>query len=93
MKHLYLGKLPGLLTLPRWIVGAAETLETLAIQSFPNLKMLPGCLTTMSLLKRLHISQCPQLLTLPNDIHRLTAVEDLRIYRCPELCQKCQPQI
>ncbi|MCI41941.1 disease resistance protein, partial [Trifolium medium] len=73
MKHLYLREFPGLLTLPRWIVGAADTLETLVIANFPNLNMLPECLTTMTHLKKLRIRLCPQLLTLPNDIHRLTA--------------------
>ncbi|CAJ2671512.1 unnamed protein product [Trifolium pratense] len=93
MKHLYLREFPGHLTLPRWIVGAADTLETLEINDFPNLKMLPECLTTMTHLKRLFVRFCPQLLTLPNDIKRLTALEGLRIFNCPELCQKCQPQI
>ncbi|MCI76455.1 disease resistance protein, partial [Trifolium medium] len=66
------------MTLPRWIVGAADTLETLVIENFPNLKMLLECLTTMTHLKRLHIRLYPQLLTLSNDIQRLTALEDLR---------------
>jgi hypothetical protein len=93
MKRLYLREFPGLLTLPRWIVGVADTLETLVIYDFPNLEMLAECLTTLTHLKRLRIGLCPQLLTLPNDIHRLTALEELVIYECPELCRKCQPQI
>ncbi|XP_012569277.1 putative disease resistance protein RGA4 [Cicer arietinum] len=92
MRHLYLEEFPGLLTLPRWIVGIADTLETLVITKFPNLKMLPKCFTALTHLKRLDIRHCPQLSTLPNDIQRLTALEDLRIYRCRELCQKCRPQ-
>ncbi|PNX66174.1 hypothetical protein L195_g054945, partial [Trifolium pratense] len=31
----------GLLTLPEWIEGAAETLETLIISDLPNLQTLP----------------------------------------------------
>ncbi|XP_004493471.1 disease resistance protein RGA2 [Cicer arietinum] len=92
MKHLYLEKFPGLLTLPRWIVGAANTLETLVIRKLTNLEMLPEYLTAMTHLKMLDIRHCPQLLTLPNDIQRLTALEDLRIHGCPELCRKCRPQ-
>jgi Leucine-rich repeat (LRR) protein len=93
LKHLHLLEFPGLLTFPRWIEGAADTLETLVISNFPNLKMLPECLTTMTRLKRLRIRHCPQLSTLPNDIKRLTALEYLHIFSCPELCRKCKPQI
>ncbi|CAJ2671808.1 unnamed protein product [Trifolium pratense] len=93
MKHLYLTEFPRLLTLPRWIVGAADTLETLLIDDIPNLKMLPECLTTMTHLKMLGIRLCTQLLTLPIDIHSLTALEELLIYGCHELGIKCQPQI
>ncbi|GAU30090.1 hypothetical protein TSUD_392460 [Trifolium subterraneum] len=93
MKHLYLLEFPGLLKLPRWIADVVDTLETLVIANFPNLKMLPDCLATMTRLKRLRIRHCPQLLSLPNDIKRLTALEYLHIFSCPELCRKCMPQI
>jgi hypothetical protein len=46
MKHLL--EFLGLLTLLRWIVGAAGTLKTLVIRNFPNLKMLPEYLITMT---------------------------------------------
>jgi hypothetical protein len=92
MKFLCLGDLPGLLTLPGWIEGAAETLEQLLIYKLPNLQTLPECLTTMTHLKRLFIRNCPQLLSLPSGIHHLTALDDLYIKGCPELCRKCQPQ-
>ncbi|CAK8543203.1 unnamed protein product [Lathyrus sativus] len=91
LKHLHLKSFRRLLKLPRWIDDAAETLETLKIKKFSNLKMLPECLTLMTHLKRLYIDSCPQLLSLPRDMHRLTALEELHIYRCPELCQKCRP--
>jgi Leucine-rich repeat (LRR) protein len=92
MKYLMLVNYSGLLALPRWTVGIADTLETLLISDFPDLKMLPECLTTMFNLKRIYIHNCPQLLCLPSDMHRLTALEDLRIVDCPELCRKCLPQ-
>ncbi|CAK8543201.1 unnamed protein product [Lathyrus sativus] len=91
MKHLYLFDFPKLLTLPRWIVCAVDTLETFAIVNFPNLQMLPEYLSTMTRLKRIFISFCSQLSTLPSHLHRLTALEDLRIFDCPELYRKCQP--
>jgi hypothetical protein len=92
MKHLYLGDFPSLLTLPRWILGSANTLLSLVIKNFPNLITLPDCLTIMTRLKRLHIVDCPQLLSLPSDMHRLVVLEDLSIDGCPELCRKCQPR-
>lgn len=92
MKHLYLLCSLSLVTLPEWIVFAMETLETLVIDSLPNLKMLPMFLSTMTRLKKLYIIDCPQLLSLPSDMHRLTALEDLCIEGCPELCRKCMPQ-
>jgi hypothetical protein len=91
MKRLYIGELTGLLTLPGWIGGAVDTLETLLIYDLPNLKTLPECLTTMTHLKRIHIGDCPRLLSLPTDLYRLTALEYLCIYGCPELYRKYQP--
>ncbi|XP_045793318.1 disease resistance protein RGA2-like [Trifolium pratense] len=92
LKHLCIGDFPRLLTLPGWIEGAAETLETLTIYKFPNLKTLPMCLTTLTRLKKLYIYDCPQISSLPCDIHHLTSLEDLVIEDCPELCRKCKPQ-
>ncbi|KEH41282.1 putative disease resistance protein RGA3 [Medicago truncatula] len=92
MKHLYIWEFPSFLTLPRWVLSVADILETLVIYNFPNLEMLPECLTTMSHLKRLHIGNCPNLLNLPSDMLRLTTIEKLYIEGCPELCRKCQPQ-
>ncbi|MCI16191.1 disease resistance protein, partial [Trifolium medium] len=81
-----------LLTLPEWIEGAVETLETMLIYELPNLHTLPECLTTMTHLKRLDIIRCAQLLSLPSDIHCLTALEHLVIDECPVLCRKCKPK-
>ncbi|KAJ1429966.1 Virus X resistance protein-like, coiled-coil domain [Sesbania bispinosa] len=92
LKFLHLEGSPRLLTLPRWIEGAADTLHTLIVVNFPILKMLPDCLTTMTYLKRLVISNCPHLLSLLNDLLHLTAFEYLAIDGCPELYKKCQPQ-
>jgi hypothetical protein len=90
IKHLHLKRFPQLLKLPRWIEDTADTLETLRIRKFSNLKMLPERLTSMTNLKSLYIDCCPQLLSLPSDMHRLTALEEFRVYRSPELCRKCQ---
>ena len=84
MKHLSIRKLTGLLKFPSWIEGAVDTLETLLIYEFPNLTILPECLTTMTRLKRLLIFDCPQLSSLPSDMHRLTTLEYLVIEGCPE---------
>jgi hypothetical protein len=92
MKHLIIDNIPGLLTLPGWIEGAAETLETLTISELPNFHMLPECLTIMTHLKKLVIVGCPQLLSLPSGIHHITALEELHIIGCPKLCRKCYPQ-
>ena len=92
MKHLHLVGFPTLVTLPEWIVCAKETLESLAISTFPNLKMLPVFLSRMTRLKRLHIINCPQLFSLPSDMHRLTALEHLRIEDSPELSRKYRAQ-
>ncbi|XP_061340366.1 putative disease resistance protein RGA3 [Gastrolobium bilobum] len=92
MKFLFLRNFLGKQTLPPWIQGAADTLQTLVISNFPNLKMLPEWLTTMTHLKFLLIRNCPELLDLPSDMHHLTALEYLGIEGCPELCRKCQPQ-
>ncbi|XP_061340338.1 putative disease resistance protein RGA3 [Gastrolobium bilobum] len=92
MKYLNLNDFPGIETLPPWIQGAADTLQSLFIYNFPNLKRLPQWLTTMAHLKFLGIYNCPELLYLPSDMHRLTALEYLGIHACPELCRKYQPQ-
>ncbi|XP_058740371.1 putative disease resistance protein RGA3 [Vicia villosa] len=92
MNHLYIARLTGLLTIPSWIEGVVDTLETLQVYELPNLTTLPECLTTMTRLKRLWISCCPQLSSLPSDFHCLAALEHLYIYDCPELYLKCQPK-
>ncbi|CAI8613929.1 unnamed protein product [Vicia faba] len=80
MNHLYIARLTGLLTIPSWIKGVVDTLETLQVYELPHLKTLPECLTTMTRLKRLWISRCPQLSSFPSDFHCLTALEHLYIY-------------
>jgi len=95
MKYLHLEGFPEITTLPRWIEGATNTLETLVIVNCPNLRMLPACIITMPHLKRLYISECPLLKVIfyTSNIHPFTALEDLRIDDgCTELCQNYQPQ-
>ncbi|CAL5193429.1 unnamed protein product [Lathyrus oleraceus] len=89
MKYIGLG---GPKTVPSWIEGAVETLETLYFASLSDLKTLPEYLTTMTRLKKLWIVYCPQLLSLPSDFHHLTSLEDLFIIGCPVLFQKYQPE-
>ncbi|KAL3015499.1 hypothetical protein AAZX31_06G159700 [Glycine max] len=92
MKFLHLEHCSRQQTLPQWIQGAADTLQTLLILHFPSLEFLPEWLATMTRLKILHIFNCPQLLYLPSDMLGLTALERLIIDACPELCRKCHPQ-
>lgn len=92
MKRLHIAMLIGFLTIPSWIEGVVETLETLEILVLPDLTTLPECLTTMTRLKKLWIWYCPQLLSLPSDFHRLTSLEELNIYECPKLFKKYQPE-
>ena len=82
MKFLHIEHCAGQETLPQWIQGAADTLQTLLIINSHSLKMLPEWLTTMTHLKMLHIVNCPQLLNLLSDKHRLSTLEDLSIDGC-----------
>ncbi|PNX55490.1 NBS-LRR disease resistance protein [Trifolium pratense] len=75
---------PGLSTLPGWIEGAAETLQTLTIE-LPDLHRLPE---TMSRLKSLSIFAGSKQLILPSGIQHLNTLEDLLIVGCPEFCRK-----
>ncbi|KAJ1408976.1 P-loop containing nucleoside triphosphate hydrolase [Sesbania bispinosa] len=92
LKFLHLEYFPRLETLPEWIEGAAETLQTLIIINFPELWMLPESLTRMTHLKMLHISNCPQLYYLPSGMKRLTTLGTLTIDGCPVLGRKCHPK-
>jgi hypothetical protein len=80
-------------TLPEWIEGAAETLQTLILINLCEFgrALLPKCLTRMSRLKMLHIADCPLLDYLPSGMQKLTALESLSIDGCPKLCRQCQP--
>ncbi|KHN44956.1 Disease resistance protein RGA2-like protein [Glycine soja] len=74
MKFLHLEHCPRQQTLPQWILGAADTLQTLLIINSHSLKMVPEWLTTMTHLKMLHIVNCSLLLCLPSDMHHLIAL-------------------
>ncbi|RZB47840.1 hypothetical protein D0Y65_051417 [Glycine soja] len=82
MKFLHIEHCAGQETVPQWIQGAADTMQTLLILNCDSLKMLPEWLTTMTHLKMLHIVNCPQLLNLSSDKHRLSTLEDLSIDGC-----------
>jgi hypothetical protein len=81
--------IPWLWTLPKWIEGTAETLQTLILIN--ALGTLPECLGVMFHLKRLHIADCSFMNYLPSGMQHLTSLEDLTIDNCPELCRKCKP--
>ncbi|KAK2362522.1 putative disease resistance protein RGA3 [Trifolium repens] len=87
LKHLCIQDFPRLMTLPEWIEGATETLQTLIIYNLPNLLTLPKCVTTMTRLRKLHIFGCPKLLSLPSDIHHLTTLEYLVIMNVPSCAE------
>ncbi|GAU30049.1 hypothetical protein TSUD_332180 [Trifolium subterraneum] len=92
MTFLHLqNKIPWLWTLPEWIEGVAETLQTLILINLYELSKLPECLTRMTRLKMLHIAGCPRLDYLPSGMQHLTALDDLTINGCPDLCRQCQP--
>ncbi|MCH92163.1 hypothetical protein A2U01_0013098 [Trifolium medium] len=92
MKYLHLEGFLELFTLPKWIEGAIDTLETLIVVNCPNLNMLSYFLISMSHLKRLYIHDCPllKMILLPSYNDHFTALEDLRIDGCPDLCRHYQ---
>ncbi|KAK7392887.1 hypothetical protein VNO78_21337 [Psophocarpus tetragonolobus] len=79
LKLLILNSLPQLVTLPMWLQGSSNTLNTLVIMECFKLKHLPEWLSTMTSLRQLTIEYCPRLLTLPDNMHCLTNLESLII--------------
>ncbi|BAT96333.1 hypothetical protein VIGAN_08325200 [Vigna angularis var. angularis] len=93
LKYVFLKDLPQLVTLPQWIQGSANSLQSLFIDGCINLKELPDWLPTLIYLKILSISRCPNLLSLPDNMHQLTNLEYLRISGCPELWKRFKPGV
>ena len=93
LKTVLFATLSQLVTLPKWLQEAANSLQFLQILNCENIETLPDWLTTMTHLKTLFIRYCPKLVSLPDDIHHLTALENLRIEGCAELCKNYQPHV
>ncbi|XP_058738246.1 disease resistance protein RGA2-like [Vicia villosa] len=78
-------------TLPEWIEGVVETLQTLIIINLPMLQRLPECLARMAHLKMLYIAECIVLAHFPVGIKHLTSLVALTIHNCPILGGECHP--
>ncbi|XP_027364311.1 putative disease resistance protein RGA1 [Abrus precatorius] len=93
LKLLVLCDLPQLVTLPHWLRGSSNTLQSLLTVKCVNLEELPGWFSTLICVKTLTIGDCPKLISLPDNMHHLTNLEYLLIDDCPELCERCQPNV
>ncbi|ESW34206.1 hypothetical protein PHAVU_001G133400 [Phaseolus vulgaris] len=93
LKTILLSNLSQLVTLPKWLHEAANSLQCLIIENCDNIETLPDWFTTMTDLKTLSITSCLSLVSLPDNIHHLTALETLRIEGCHDLCEKYQPRV
>ncbi|WVY96966.1 hypothetical protein V8G54_029117 [Vigna mungo] len=93
LKYVVLKDLPQLVTLPKWIQGSANFLQSLFIDGCINLKELPDWLTTLIYLNFFSIGKCPNLLSLPDNMHQLTNLERLEISGCPELWKRFKPGV
>ncbi|XP_031406452.1 putative disease resistance protein RGA4 isoform X2 [Punica granatum] len=83
--------LPMMLTFPKWVQGAANTLQRLHIGNCLLLEELPEWLHKLSCLETLIIAGCNGISTLPDGVQDLTALKCLRISFCGELGDKCRP--
>ncbi|KAK7251523.1 hypothetical protein RIF29_34799 [Crotalaria pallida] len=92
LRLITFSSLPQMVMLPYWVVGSANTLQSLIIANC-ELIALPNWLSTLNILKTLIIMYCPRLVSLLEAIHTLPALEHLKIHGCPELCRKYKPQV
>ncbi|KAM0978352.1 hypothetical protein ACFX2C_014328 [Malus domestica] len=83
----------GMVALPEWFRGAANTLQVLCIWYCENLDALPWSLTSFTSLRKLVLKSCPKLLSLPEGMHHLTALREVQIADCPHLESRCQRDI
>ncbi|XP_027367419.1 disease resistance protein RGA2-like [Abrus precatorius] len=93
LKLLFLGDLPQLVTLPQWLRGSSNTLQSLGTMECVNLEELPEWFSTFVCLKTLLIESCPKLISLSDNMHHLTKLEYLEISDCPELYKRYQPNV
>ncbi|QCD97427.1 disease resistance protein RPM1 [Vigna unguiculata] len=93
LKLIGFSSLSQLVTLPKWLQEAANSLQCLYVSSCPNIETFSDWLTTLTHLKTLIISYCPKLVSLPDNILHLSELENLRIEGCPDLCKKYAPHV
>jgi len=93
LKLVAFNGLSQLVTLPRWLQEAANSLQSLLVLNCRNIETLPDWLSTLTNLKTLTIRNCSKLVSLPDNIHHLSALENLRIKGCADLCEKYEPYI
>ncbi|OWM82242.1 hypothetical protein CDL15_Pgr001816 [Punica granatum] len=83
--------LPKMLTFPKWVQGAANTLQSVLIKNCQQLGELPEWLHRLSRLEALRLVGCDGISTLPDGVQDLTALKFLWIIDCSELGGKCLP--
>ncbi|XP_027921471.1 putative disease resistance protein RGA4 [Vigna unguiculata] len=93
LKLVAFSGLSQLVTWPKWLQEAANSLQSLLVLNCPNIKTLPDWLPTLTNLKALTIRNCPKLVSLPDNMHHLSALENLRIEGCADLCKKYESYI
>ena len=93
LKFIGFLSLSQLVTLPRWLQEAANSLQCLYVSNCHNMERFPDWLTTLTHLKTLTVIYCPKLVSLPDNILHLSALENLRIEGCPDLCKKYAPHV
>ncbi|XP_022641303.1 putative disease resistance protein RGA3 [Vigna radiata var. radiata] len=93
LKLLILSDLPRLVTLPRWLQGSANSLQSLYIQHCINIYELPDWLPTLNCLQGLSFLYCPNLLSLPDNMHRLTNLKEINVTGSYELWKRYKPDV
>jgi len=91
LKLATFSSLSQMVTLPKWLQKAANSLRCLSVFNCLNIRTFPDWLTTLTHLETLRLIDCPNLVSLPNNIHYLTALENLRIAGCADLCVNMNP--
>ncbi|WVY96581.1 hypothetical protein V8G54_028732 [Vigna mungo] len=93
LKFLLLRGLPSLVTLPRWLQGSANSLQSLIIEQCMNLAELPDWLSTLNCLQRLEVTYCPKVLSLPDNMHHLTNLKEIVVTGSSELWKRYRPEV
>jgi len=93
LKLLVLEELPSLVTLPRWLQGSANSLQSLIIMDCMNLEELPDWLPTLNCLKLIEVVNCPNLVSFPHNMHRLINLKVIDVTGSPELWKRYRPGV